>query len=685
MAKDKKYNVLYLDDEESNLRIFRAAFKHHYKIFTAKSGLEGIEVLKQEEIHLIITDQRMPKMTGVEFLENIIPNYPDPIRIIITGFADIEDIVRALNKCGIHRYIVKPWNREELKLTIDKALETYQLKKDNSGLVQELKEINNSLEGKIQERTSELMETNRLLQDAKEKAEEASYAKERFLSTMSHEIRTPLNAIIGVSHLLKQSTLNPEQQDNVQILEFSANNLLSLINDILDMSKIEAGKIDVEYVSFDLFNLLSGVYKTMQGKAEDKGLSFELDIDDNIPVNVVGDQVRLGQILINLVNNAVKFTEKGTVSIFVSVLEEDDNEVLIRFEVQDTGIGIAPEMQSKIFEDFSQASSDTTRKYGGTGLGLSITKKLVELFNSEIYVESQIEVGSTFSFVVRFEKGTVFTDKKTPELQSKVVGDKDLQGMSILVVEDNKFNQVIAKKFLNTWNANVEFANNGKEALEKLKVSRAYKLILMDIQMPEMDGYEATRTIRTWPQPYYKEIPIIALSASTLLGEKDKATDAGMNDYVMKPFNPDNLYNKIAQLSNHQIELITKPTIEKSEAPQKEGLKFDRFKRMVENDDTFYAELLTLTVEDYEEFKADFIKAVDEIDAKVLSEICHKIRPSMIVLGLEWLDNEILEFRNGLKDGKVPNEEKEEKSIYFSQELDRIIEELQKELSVIEQ
>jgi len=642
---DKKYNILYLDDEESNLRIFRAAFKQYYKIYLAKSGMEGIEILKNHDIHLIITDQRMPKMTGVEFLEQIIPDYPDTIRIILTGFSDVEDIIRALNKCGIYRYIVKPWNREEMKLTIDKALETWQLRQDNLNLLGELKDINNSLEEKIKLRTEELT-------IAKEKAEEASVAKERFLSTMSHEIRTPLNAIIGISHLLQKSPLNAEQQENVDILEFSSKNLLALVNDILDMSKIEAGKVELEKVPFNLQKLLNGVHKTMLPKAEEKGLQLLEDYDPQLPSFVVGDQVRIGQILTNLLGNAVKFTEKGFVKTEVKLLEEDAERALIGFEVVDSGIGIPPDMVDKIFDDFSQASSDTTRKYGGTGLGLSITQKLVQMHKSEMKVSSKLGKGSTFSFSINLRKSE--PEEELLQEESPQIEQENLDKLKILVVEDNRFNQAIARKFLTGWNAEVAFANNGVEAVQTLQQDRSYKLVLMDIQMPEMDGYEATRQIRKLPQPYYRDLPIIALTASTLSGEKQKVLDAGMNDYVMKPFNPELLLSTILKHSDALEANMMEHTEEEQhiDTLTPKSIRFERFKRMAENDEDFYKELLEMNIEDYQEFKGDFAKAVAAKDEVTLSEICHKIRPSMITLSLEWLYNDTTEIRKMLQANK---------------------------------
>ncbi|MBX2843360.1 MAG: response regulator [Flammeovirgaceae bacterium] len=672
--KDQKYNILYLDDEESNLRIFRAAFKQFFKIFIAKSGMEGLEVLKENEIHLIITDQRMPKMTGVEFLEKILHEYPEPVRIILTGFSDIEDIIRALNKCGIYRYIVKPWNREEMKLTIDKALETYQLRKDNLSLVNELKLINANLEDKIRERTAELLE-------AKEKAEEASRAKELFLSTMSHEIRTPLNAIVGVSNLLKMADIPQEHLDSIEILEISANNLLVLINDILDLSKIEAGKIELESTDFNLKNLIRGIHKTHDTKVTDKGLDLELDFDDELPNFIIGDQVRLGQIITNLLSNAVKFTEFGFVRTTVKKVKERDDEVDLLFIIQDSGIGISAEMINKIFEDFSQASTDTTRKYGGTGLGLGITKKLVGLHGGQIVVESEEGKGSTFKFQINFRKSDKIIEDERLTIRSQEEL-KDLEGLLILVVEDNKFNQAIAKKFLTGWNAEVKFANNGVEALEILKTDRSFKIILMDIQMPEMDGYEATRQIRALPQPYYKEIPIIALTASTLSGEREKVLQAGMNDFVMKPFKPEMLYGTLQTFSSGKITEGPEEKEEEKEAKRGE-IKFGRFKRMVENDISFYAELLELTIEDYKQFKDEFDESIIEHDHEKISEICHKIRPSLITLGLKWLDDDILALRETLKEEPSQQEKILKAKNMIIDNLDFVMESLQKELGQI--
>jgi len=682
---DKKYNILYLDDEESNLRIFRAAFKQFYNIFPAKSGMEGLEILKNNKIHLIITDQRMPKMTGVEFLEKVIPDHPDTIRIILTGFSDVEDIIRALNKCGIYRYIVKPWNREEMKLTIDKAVETWQLRQDNFDLLDELKEINNSLEEKIKARTEELTLANTELIKAKEKAEDASRAKERFLSTMSHEIRTPLNAIIGASHLLKQSGLDPEQSENVEILHFSARNLLTLINDILDLSKIEAGKVELEHAPFNLQVLLNGVHKTLLPRAQEKNLELVEEYDPQLPAVVTGDEVRLGQVLTNLLGNAVKFTESGYVKTTVQVLEQDTGQAQLKVTVSDTGIGIAPDMLDKVFEDFSQGSSDTTRKFGGTGLGLAITRKIIGMYNSQIEVQSELGKGSAFSFEITLKKAAEGELAFAIEENTGGTAEKDLDGFRILVVEDNKFNQAIARKFLKSWNAEVVIANNGIEAINVLQNDRSFRVILMDIQMPEMDGYEASRKIRSFPQPYYQEVPIIALSASTLSGEREKVVEVGMNDYVMKPFNPERLYMKIAQHAGKLVEkmLVQKETAAKVRAQGETVIKFERFMRMAENDEEFYAELLALTIEDYHEFFEEVKQAIDATDEGTFGQICHRMRPSMITMSLEWLVEKIDRFRKLLEQAGTDGAASEQIApgrAELEHDIEWVIEKMQEEL-----
>ncbi|MDW7695398.1 response regulator [Flammeovirgaceae bacterium SG7u.111] len=683
--KEKKYNILYVDDEESNLRIFRAAFKQYYNIFLAVNAAEGLEVLQKNEIHLIITDQRMPKMTGVEFLEKVIDDYPDPIRIILTGFSDIEDIIRALNKCSIYRYIVKPWNREEMKLTIDKALEAFQLRRDNSSLVNELKGINNSLEEKIKDRTGELIEANKMMLQAKEKAEHASKAKEIFLSTMSHEIRTPLNAIIGISHLLAKSELTAEQTENVEILEFSAKSLLSLINDILDLSKIEAGKIELEKIEFNLLTLMKGIYKSLAPRADEKKLLFDIELDDELPEVLLGDQVRLGQILNNLLSNAIKFTESGTVTLSAKVQALEDNKATILFSVKDTGIGIQDELREKIFEDFSQASSDTTRKFGGTGLGLSITKRLVTMLGGTIELESIMGQGSEFKCVITFETSAVTEQELNGEDKNLQV--RDLKGLKVLVVEDNKFNRTIAKKFLSNWNATIDFAFNGLEAVEKMQADTSYQFILMDIQMPEMDGFQATEAIRQLSGDYYKNLPIIALTASTLPGEREKVLAAGMDDFIMKPFNPDTLYDTIVKFSEGRNGLKpsqgedSPPSVSVPESPERLQINFERFKKMTENDNAFYMELLDMTVEDYEMFKDDFRGAFLSSDFKAMSELSHKIRPSMIVMGMAWLDEEVISLRQMLKEGKLDHVSVLEKRVFEG--LDFALQNLKSEAEVV--
>lgn len=383
---------------------------------------------------------------------------------------------------------------------------------------------------------------------ALDRANEATRAKQQFLSVMSHEIRTPLNGILGAVNLLLQENPREDQLDYFKTLEFSGNHLLSLVNDILDFSKIEANRIQFERIDFNLRELVKGLMKIFAFKANDKGIELKLTVAESIPDVVKGDPMRLNQILTNLIGNAVKFTEKGEISLKINITEQHEKFLRCRFEVADTGIGILPEKLSTIFEFFSQADTNTTRKYGGTGLGLAITRKLVELQNGTIEVLSEVNKGSSFSFELTFEVAIMDGNR---EVKASGNLQHSLKGIRILLVEDNKINQMIAGKFLNRWDAVVVIAENGKEALEKSLESK-FDIILMDLQMPELDGYETSRLIRARADDYSLNIPIIALTASAYNEVKDGVMLSGMNDIINKPFIPDELNRIVHEYVTNQ-------------------------------------------------------------------------------------------------------------------------------------
>ncbi|MGV3641227.1 MAG: PAS domain S-box protein [Adhaeribacter sp.] len=378
--------------------------------------------------------------------------------------------------------------------------------------------------------------------EAKEQAEQAAIAKTQFLSTMSHEIRTPMNAVIGLTHLLLQNKPRPDQLENLNTLRFSAGNLLDLINDILDFNKIEAGKIDFEQIAFSLEDLVRNIRLALAPQAEDKGLALKLMLDEELPPVVLGDPMRLGQILTNLIGNAIKFTAQGKVSLTLHLEARDQETTTVLFQVKDTGIGIAAEHIDHIFERFTQATADTTRKFGGTGLGLAITKRLLELQGSQIQVDSVLGEGSTFYFSLGFKTST-----------SRLSGNKELlpltvqslQGTRVLMAEDYPINVLIVQQFLHKWDIEVDVAENGQVAVEMVQ-QQDYDLVLMDLQMPLLDGYQATAAIRLLGGKY-AQLPIIALTASAMLDIQDKAFEVGMNDYLSKPFEPNELYKKIAR------------------------------------------------------------------------------------------------------------------------------------------
>lgn len=405
----------------------------------------------------------------------------------------------------------------------------------NSNIKELIKVLNSEIELK--------KEYQELLYVAKASAENANEAKSDFLSIMSHEIRTPLNAIIGLIYIMEKENTLASFQENLEVLKHSSNNLFLLINNILDFSKIEAGKIDIEKIPFNLKELVIQISKSLEHQASENLNKIKLIIDDDFIPNVISDPLRLSQILTNLISNAIKFTKEGEIIIEINQMSFIDGFSTFKVQVRDTGIGIDLEKFNLIFEKFSQAESTTTRKFGGTGLGLVITKKLLNLLDSDINIESKIGKGSNFYFVLQLPIDVDFADQKD-RIFSNNYQEKNLHGLRVLLVEDNLINVKIADKIISQWNVDVDVAHNGLIAVEKHLVNQ-YDVILMDLSMPIMDGYEATTIIRERD----KNIPIIALTASASYGYLDKAIKLGINDYVIKPFSPKELNMKLYKYS----------------------------------------------------------------------------------------------------------------------------------------
>ena len=373
-------------------------------------------------------------------------------------------------------------------------------------------------------------------QRAKEEAESLNRSKSDFLSTISHEIRTPINAIVGLTDVLLNEDLKPSVTDTVRLIKFSSDNLLVLLNDILNLSKIEAGMVTFEQVEFDLRQRIDAFGKTIGLSTQGKGIQFRYDIHEEIPNVLIGDPYRLNQILLNLASNAVKFTRMGYIHLRIAPLGRDGDQVRLSFSVEDTGIGILEEKLTQIFERFVQASSATTRQYGGTGLGLAITKKLVELQHGKIGATSTPGQGSTFTVELPFQVSpqTALAPPEPPRTP-----EKDLSGIRLLLVEDNPLNQMVAKRLLNRWKADMDIANDGQEALDLLQ-KHHYDLVLMDLHLPGMGGLEITETIRSGNAGVMDaQVPIVALTADAFPGTWEKTRAVGMNDWIIKPFEQD--------------------------------------------------------------------------------------------------------------------------------------------------
>jgi PAS domain S-box-containing protein len=469
---------------------------------------------------------------------------------------------------------------------------------------------------------TETYEYEQRLMNARSEAEKAATARAQFLANMSHEIRTPMNAVIGMANLLANDRLTKAQQKKVNVLRFSADHLMAVLNDILDLTRLDAGEVKPECIAFNLSELLENIYMQFLPRAKERGLHFKIQIPEQIPLHLMGDPHRLVQIIGNLLSNAVKFTHQGCIMLAVYQLHTLPEMVRLRFEVEDTGIGIAPEKHELIFERFVQANPETSRQYGGTGLGLAIVQSLLRLLDSQIYIDSELGKGARFWFDIDFR--TVQAKQITPlkmSLTAFTGAEPSLKGCSILSAEDNAMNQWVLRQFLEQWGASISFVRNGHEVLKRIRKKR-YDLIIMDLHMPEMDGFQTVMELRKSRSAYRRAVPVLALTADTDSRIAEAVKNAGMQACITKPFEPAHLYQTIRTLigtGGHATPIVNIPAT-LLEAFVNDPKRLDSF--------------IEMNLEALGSFEPAYREAVITSDTKLADRLVHELMPVISLLRL---------------------------------------------------
>jgi len=531
----EKLKLVIVDDKEENVLSLKALLSEieNLEIWGSTSPNEALRYCWNQDVAIALVDVQMPEINGFEFV-SLLQSNPKTWQILVimvTAISKEDKFVLQGLHSGAVDYLYKPLNPDITLAKVKSFMQQVYIQRE------------------LKRKNEELERSHRELMKAKKEADQARKSKENFLANMSHEIRTPINGIMGITAMLRNSPLNDEQKEWLNYLENASQQLLLIINDILDLSKIDSGKMRLDFAKTSLPNILQELTSLFSYKAEQKGIAFNVIVDEKLPKYILADSLRLTQILSNLISNGIKFTEKGSVTLEARLLKRTEQQVHIQFSVKDTGIGIPSHAIDKIFQSFEQGEEGITKRFGGTGLGLAIVKRLVNLYRGQIHAYSELGRGSEFVFQCWFDEDTAET---APKKDRKQYTDMTpLSDVHVLLAEDNELNSFMVSHMLNTWGIKVDSAKNGREVLDKLE-SNTYDLILMDAHMPVMSGFEAIRTIRHDQRDHIRRIPIISISASVLQREQQAAYAAGADAVVGKPFDPVSLYQLIKTLTHAQ-------------------------------------------------------------------------------------------------------------------------------------